>query len=207
MGLEISIEHNLKKVDANLKLLQKKLLPKAMKQALNKTLNRVVTKTSREFRDKERNMKVGLIKKKYIRKYKATGNNIATMQAKMWISGRGLHLLEFVRGSKDPRPQKGIAVRKRKKLKVRIRPSKTVTRKKLFIAKGHGGRNMVFRRQNNKLVKTPDQKGPLAAQTVPGYASIFRKLRFNQKIVRFANRVLLIEFNRSFNLQMSKMKK
>jgi len=213
LSIDITIEDNLKKVDANLKLLKNTLLPIAMRQALNKTLSSVVTKTVRKLRE-ERALKAVTIKgstkkgiKGFMKTFKSKGKNINKLKSKMWITGRSIPMIEFVRGSKDPREQKGIPVKRRKKISVRIRPGKTFKKKKLFIAKSNKGRNMVFRRMDNQLRKTPNQKGPIAEQSTTSLASIFRRRRVSRPIETFARRKLLIEFKRSFKLQMSKMKK
>jgi hypothetical protein len=204
-GISISLEHNLKKVDASLAKLRKQQIVKATRQAVNKTVTSVRTFTARKLRT-QRNLKVGEIKKAFMKLFKAKGNTIDKLNAKIEISGRSVSLIRYVTGKKEPRAQKGIAVKKRKDLKAKIKPGKSVKIKSAFIAKGTGGKYHVFRRMDNKRRKRPDQKGPIAKQSTSALSIIFERNNVRRPVETFAGRRLLIEFNRSVNLQLMKMK-
>lgn len=206
MAIQISLEDNLKKINASFGSLRKQLIVKATRQSLNKTLSSVQTLTNKRFR-KKRKMKASDIKKDFMKLKKARGSKMDQLQAEMQISGRALTLIRFVTGPKMPREQKGIAVKKRKPLRVRVEPGKSKKRGDVFIAKGNGGKYQVFRRTDNKKRKRQNrQKGPIEVQKTSALARIFERDNFRRPIETFAGRRLLLEFDRAIKFQLSKMK-
>lgn len=206
MSLNITLTDNLKKVAADFRGIKNKAIVNATRKALNKTVVSTGVKIAREFK-KVRALKIGVIKKDFLKLVKARGSNFAKLQAMVIISGRRVQLIRFVSGDKSPRNQKGLAVSKRRKLRVRVIPGKSNVRGKIFIAKSHGGKNLVFRRIDNKLNKSKraKQKGPLAVRTTPAFTTIFKRQKFQRGIETFVGRRLLIEFDRAIKLELAKI--
>jgi len=65
-------------------------------------------------------------------------DDISKMLVTMRLPGKTFGLLRFVDGRKTPAKQKGVEVKNRKKLRVKIQPGITTELKRAFIAKGSG---------------------------------------------------------------------
>ena len=133
MGIEISIEDNFDNLEGFLDDLKSKAAIEATRFSINRTLLTVRERSVQKIRDRL-NVKVGVLKKKHLRMKKAKGGTLMSMQGLLLYNANAIPLLEFVTGSKQPREQKGIPIAKRKPLKARIRPGKTIKLRKAFIA-------------------------------------------------------------------------
>lgn len=207
MSLEVTLIHNLKKVEADFRRLKSRGIVNATRKALNKTVVSTNVKIAREFA-KVRALKIGVIKKDFLTMVKARGSDFNKLSARVIISGRSVQLIRFVSGDKSPRNQKGVKpVSRRRKLRVRVIPGKSNVRGKLFIAKSHRGKNLVFRRIGNKRTpsKRDKQKGPIAVRVTPSLATIFKRQKFQSRIETFVGRRLLIEFDRAIKLELAKL--
>jgi len=142
MSLDIQINDSFKQMNRFITKLEVDVVRKSIRQAINKSILSVRTLTNEEIR-KRIKLKKGELNKRNLRVTKARGNIIDSMEAKVNVSGRPVSLIRLVRGPRKPAPQKGIAVSKRKKIRVEIRPGKVLKRPRSFIVKG------IF----NKIVK------------------------------------------------------
>ena len=196
MAIQIKIEHNLTDLSATLDKIKRRAATTAVRQALNRTIMSTRSQTNKAFRQ-ERKLKVSDINNKYTSIKRATGLNIDTMQSEIRIKSKSLSLINFVRGQKLPRAQKGISVVKRKPLKFEIKPNAIKDRRHLFIARGKSGNVHVFRRQGKKLLK----------QNAPGLGEIFGREIVNHPIQLFARATFKKEFSQAFQYQMSRLSK
>ena len=192
MTIQIKIEHNLTHMLHTLDKIKQRAAKIAVRQALNKTIMSTRTKSNQAFRQ-ERNLKLGDLNRKYTSLKRATGMNINQMEAQIKISGESISLIRFVKGSKLPRSQKGISVRKRKALRFEVKPSLIRARQKLFIARGKSNNVHVFLRAGNKIIK----------QNAPGLAQVFGRDAINQPITMFAKKDFKREFSQAFRHQLS----
>lgn len=82
------------------------------------------------------------------------GNNIDALAVGITFDKKPFSLIDFIKGAKTPRKQKGVPIAKRRKLKAEITKGKVTVLAKSFIAKGKGGNFHVFRRDKaGKLIK------------------------------------------------------
>lgn len=194
MAITIKIEHDLTKLSTTLDRVKRKAARLAVRQALNKTIVSTRSMLNRGFRG-ERKLKLSDINNKHTSMRRATGMDINDMEAQIKILGKSLSLINFVRGQKMPRMQKGIKVHRRKSLRFEIKPSQIKNRGRLFIARGKNDNVHVFRRVGKKLLK----------QNAPGLAEIFGREAFSHPIKLFARKTFAKEFGRAFSYQLSKV--
>ena len=64
--------------------------------------------------------------KKRLTVIKARGGSLKSVQGALVFSGTPIGMINFVVGNKSPIKQKGIKIKKRRKLKARIKPGKTI---------------------------------------------------------------------------------
>lgn len=134
-----------------------------------------------------------LDKAKYNRK-----DHLASFQSKVRTSDKPISLIHFVVGKKEPRPQKGIPIRRRRLLNVRI-SQKRAALAKAFIAKGRGGAVQVFRR---------GMAGKLIKQSVPSINVVFNRPAIRSRMMGIALKryVKEMEHNVPFYIGQIKMK-
>lgn len=157
------------------------------RMALNVAMRRGRVIVNKELR-KDISLKSGAINKR-IRIIQAKGNNISRMEGVMIFSGIPIGMMEFVVGKKTKIEQKGIKVRKRRKLKAKIAPGKTFRLKGAFIQDVKS--TQVFRRRSEgRRVRK------LGVSSIAVIA--FRRPRRDILV-----NVLTTRFNREFNRQIN----
>lgn len=195
MSLDINILHNLDKIPEMLDEFKTKQVVNAARRAINRSLTGG-RKESTDRLSQILRMKKGKIKKENIRISKAKGGSLGTLEGVLSYNTKGLEMLEFVVGSKQPRSQKGIPVRRRRKIKVEVTRGNRRTMPKVFIAKTTG-KNRVFRRNpgEKRLYRQHvpsishffDTKGNIKNRTL-----IHMRRRFEQEFTR----ELVVRINR-----------
>lgn len=170
MAIEIEFGDNFEAIGG---LIDMNIATKAAKAALRRT---APTLNKESLRRLQREMKVKPKDWKQMTRLKRVlkGNKLARFVVFLDIKKVSLPLFSYIVGSGHPRKQRGIKVEDRKPLSFKYakggrRTSKDPT---LFVAKGKGGKRMVFRRQKgtksegkrrkrtNKQIKV--QPGPVA---------------------------------------------
>lgn len=152
MGIDITIDHNFDQLEGLLDDIKAKAAIQAARHSINRTLLTVRQKSIERIR-KNLNVKVGTLRKKHLVIDRAKGGNLFTLEGQIKYNTTPIPMLEFVQGSKQPRPKKGIPIAKRKPLKARIRPGKTIKLRKAFIADAKtkqvfkGGKGRGFKKQ------------------------------------------------------------
>jgi len=195
MGVSIAIDDKqFKRMIFRLIRLNEQQIATATRQALNKTLTKMRGITQQ---------RIGLIynlKKKESKKdlflKRAFGNDIDQMQAVLQIKGRPIPLIRFLnKGQQTTRSTKGKKIADRPALKIQVHRGKTLKRKDVFLIRGHGGQNVVVRRQKAKKAR------PLGGrESVPGLATIIRRRGDSGTILRLAGIRLGNEFSRALNI-------
>lgn len=109
-------------------------LTRAAKRAANRTLLTIRKTAIGMIRTKLNVRPSDLKKANYISLDRATGNRLENVRASVVFSKRPIDMLYFVKGSKEPAPQKGIKVKRRRKVKVEIVPGKRTVLRRGFIA-------------------------------------------------------------------------
>lgn len=143
MSLKINIDHNFHDLKEMMNDLGNKDIAASARGAINRAMVRGRKVVIKQLRQDIR-LKSGAIKKR-ITINKAKSSSMHNMVGEMVFSGIPISMMEFVVGKKSTISQKGIKVRKRRKLKVRIAPGKSFTVKSGFIQKMKS--TQVFRRK------------------------------------------------------------
>lgn len=138
MSLKIDITENLLEIDQMFDEFKTKQIVLAARRAMNRAL---VTARKRNLSliPRELAIKKGELRKNHIRISKAKGGTIRSLEGDISFNTKGLPMLQFVRGKKQPSKQKGVKIRNRRKLKVMITPGNVRTMPKMFITKSTGG--------------------------------------------------------------------
>lgn len=129
----IKITTNLLDISDALGELGQKHLFRAVRRSINRALPAMRVK-SVDLIKRDIKLKTGFIRRG-TQLNKAKGANITNISGSIGFDSTPVPLMEFVRGSKTPLKQKGIAVSKRRKLKVEIRPGRRVVLAHAFIQK------------------------------------------------------------------------
>lgn len=193
--MRIKIGIDLNRVDVFLDNLKTKALVQATRGAMNRSLSMLVTRAGRIARD-NRKLKLKEIKNDFFKIKRAKGNSLGELDASLEISGRPMSLIRFVVGDKSPRPQAGIPVAKRKRVKVEVKPGTRAIRAHAFIAQGKGGNFQVFTRKG---------QGRFNKQSVPSLASVFAKDEIHVPLEKFAQEQFLSEFDRLFTYKLEQL--
>lgn len=182
------------------KTFEKKVLVTATRQAMNKALLAVRTKSVLAIKA-QRRMKSSVIKNKFMKMHKARGSQLDGLGARLNISGRKPSLIRFIKGRPEPpKPkEKGIMIRKRKPIRVEVKPGRTAVLRKAFVIKGKNSNNIIVRR------KTAGRE-PVVPQRIPALSNLFTKPKFRKPIEDHGGRQLLKEFDAAMKHQINKLK-
>ena len=204
MTIGIDLISNIEKVQKDFFRATNKDIIKATRSALAKSRTTLRKQTVKQIK-KRRNMKAGEIKKRMKLTKELNSNNINKLSVSLHMKDQKISMLPFVVGAKTPRKQKGVRVIKRKKISVRIRPTKRKTYPKIFIASGRRrkdgskGKFQVFRRN-------PDKKNKIFRQTVPSLHLLVEGKRFRRPVEKIVGIQLQKNFIRAYKFQLSKIK-
>lgn len=144
MSLDIRIDFDSSIAEELLGRLSYKQIAKITQRSMNTTIVSLRQKAIDETRKKVK-VREGVLRKKYTWIERARGNNLHGMEAVLNFSSHPLPLLEFVKGSKNVIAQKGIPIKKRRKLKFEITPGKVFKQAGAFIQRGPKSKQ-VFKR-------------------------------------------------------------
>lgn len=185
MGLEINIEHNFHDIKKMMDEISKVEILAATKKAMNVALTRGRVVVVKEIR-KHVNLAPAKVKKR-IQIKRASGESLNAVVGALAFSDIPIAMKEFVVGKKEDIKQKGIPVKKRRKLKVKIKPGKTVRLKGAFIQTMKS--QQVFRRRGD---------GPQSRKL--GTKSI-GTIAFQRNVRPRIEETILKRFDREFNRQ------
>lgn len=157
MGLRITIQDNFLDLAEAFKELDSKQLEAAGRRAINRTLL-TMRKEAIILITQKVKVKPKELRDRYISLDKP-GSGVSSLQGAIVFSGESLHLMKFVKGDTSPIKQKGIPIKRRRKLKVEITPGKRFVLKGGFIQKANS--NQVFKRGKGRS---------LIRQTAPSIA-------------------------------------
>jgi hypothetical protein len=135
-GLEISITDNFMQIASGFQKLNTYHLVNGARRAINRTLTSVRVEAIGLIKEKI-NIKSTTLKDRHIQLRKASGGSLQSLQGSLLFSNDPIPMLEFVKGSKEPIVQKGLAVKQRSKVKVEITPGKRFVLHKAFIQRVH----------------------------------------------------------------------
>ncbi len=130
--MDLKIEFDYLETFLALDKLQNKDLVQGTRKAMNRTLLTLRQESINKITDKIK-IKPKTLREKHIALSKAQGGSIEALEASIDFSSDPVPLIEFVKGSKDVIQQKGIPVKRRRKLRVEITPGKKFVMKGAFI--------------------------------------------------------------------------
>jgi hypothetical protein len=163
MSFKVEIKNNIQDAFHAFSQLKRVEIARAAKRAINRTLT-TLRKESVPVIKQELNIKSSVLKS-YISLQKAEGRGFADLSGSLVFQSRGLALIDFVRGSKQPTQQKGVAVKRRKKVKVQVKPGRTYVVRGGFIANTQSRGLQVFKR-------TKANRSHLLMQTTPSLGQL-----------------------------------
>jgi hypothetical protein len=201
LDLEISLDHDIKQINGFFSDLKFRALTTAARQALNKTVTATRSNALKELR-KRRKAKLKDLKS-FVRIKRASGGNIAELEARVDFAGVPLPMILFLVGQKSPKRQT-LPNRRRKPRKFEIVTGQRKEKAGLFVEKAkRGGRKFrVFRRADPN-----DRSKGFKAQSTPSIAATLRKKKnMLRRIENHAIARLQKEFDSALRNQLSKLK-
>lgn len=199
--LDISLDRDIKEIDAFFDDLKFKAVTLAARQGLNRAARNIKAVANKEIR-KRRKMKLKDVKSR-IDITKATGLNIANLEARVDFSGAPLPMILFILGQKTPKTQKLKNVR-RKSRRFEVVKGQKKKKKGLFIQKAKRGKRQfqVFRRGDPS-----DKSRGFRMQSAPSIAELLRKKsNILRRIENIGIAIMQKEYDRALALQLSKLK-
>lgn len=210
MSIDITATSEIKKIEIVLDKIRLKALTKATRRSLNKVMREMAKNDVPDAIRKQRNIKKSRIKKRFLEKFKARGSNLANLEARIQISKKAVPLIEYVKGKREPRSQKGISIRKRKKVRVAIQKGKSTVVSKGFLARVKNNKVHVFRHTSRTKSKTSG-KGkrtalPIRAITTGALTFLFHDKSFRSPLEKAAATQLGPILRREFEIELDKLK-
>ena len=170
MSLDIEITSTLLDAAKMFDGLNPREVGKSARRAINRTLL-TLRKESLKQIPEHLKIKPKTLRDRYIRLNKAQGGN--NYEGSIDFSSEPIPMIEFVRGSKDPIKQKGIKVKRRKKLRVEITPGKRFVLRRGFIQ----------RVLSKQVFKRPEGKEGFKKQSTPSVGMIVLKRGIGKALV------------------------
>lgn len=207
MQIEISLDKDIREIDAFFDELKFKAVTLAARQAINRTGRDLRTLSIKEIRKRRKlklkDLKGGTKGKGNVTFRKATGTNLAFLEGLLSFSGRPLPLILFILGQKVPKRQT-LPNRRRKSRRFEIRPGDKKAKRGLFIQKAKRGsqRFQVFRRKDPS-----DSSKGFVMQSVPSVAQFLTsKMNILRKIENSGIAIMQREYDKALKFQLDKLK-
>lgn len=208
MTIDITIDFDkaFTELDTWLKKAETKVLAKAIKRTLSKKAVTVRNLWGEELKRVIR-LTPSLIKRKLLIRKRLAGG-VRAMEVNIGTDKREdpLSMISFIRGSKKPRNQKGIAVKRRGKVKTEVIPGRVINQKSAFVAKGKGQRAdgkenfHLFRR------KKKGSKEVLVKQSAPRLTHYASNKNVMRTVQRRAGLILTKEIVSQLKIELSKLR-
>lgn len=164
MSFKVEITDNLNQGFEVFDKLKKNEVFRSARTAINRTLTTLRKDSVIEIK-KEMRISSSLLKNKYIWVDKARGKGLRTLSGSVVYQSRGLQLIDFIRGARAVTPQKGIPVKKRKKIRAEVTPGKRFVVSGGFVSQTASKGLQIMKRDK----KT---KGYLQMQTAPSLGAL-----------------------------------
>jgi len=164
MSFKVEITENIAQGYEVFDKLKKNEVFKAARTSINRTLTSLRKESVIEIK-KEMRIQSSVLKNKYIWIDKAGGKGLRALSGSVVFQSRGLQLIDFVRGAKAVTPQKGIPVKRRKKVRVEVAPGKRFVVAGGFITKT-ASKGLQIMKADKKT------KGHLLMQTAPSLGAL-----------------------------------
>lgn len=186
MSLDISITSNIADVVSSFKDLPDNIIYQGTRVAINRALTTGRKEAGKTMRERL-NVKARDMKSK-IKKTNAKGGQLRSLVGVLSFDDTPQPLLNFVKGNKNLIKQKGVKIRKRRKLKVEITRGKKFVLKSGFIQKVRS--KQVFKRGDS---------GKLYKQSAPSVGEFIMRRKFKKPV----SKKMIESFNKNLRNQMS----
>ena len=147
MSLDFNILHNLEATEEWLDSIKVKAVLGAARAAINKTLRSTRVFSVKAIAKQYRLKPSGLSRrevKSMMKVKKARGGSLNSLEGQIKYDTTPIPILKFISGAQEIIKQKGIKVKKRRRLRAEIRPGKKILLKGAFIQRVHS--KQVFKR-------------------------------------------------------------
>ncbi len=163
MSFKVEIQDNLIEGFQVFDKLRKTEVFRAARTAINRTLTTLRKDSVIEIK-KEMRIQSSVLKNKYIWLDKAKGKSLNSLSGSVVYQSRGLQLIDFLRGTKAITQQKGIPIKRRKKVRVEVTPGKRFVVAGGFIQKTTS--------KGLQIMKGGKVKGHMKMQTAPSLGAL-----------------------------------
>jgi len=187
MAVDISITSNILDAAMEMKNYSNQVVVQSARKAINRSLTtgRKLSRKSLRERLNIKNKDIGN-KSRKMRIQKARGGRMASLTGSLEFETTPLPMLMFIKGKKTPIKQRGVKLRKRRKLKAEVYRGKKLNMAPAFIQKVRT--TQVFRRQAS---------GKLHRQSAPSVGEFMKRKVFFKN----PRKGMLVMFNRTLNEQ------
>lgn len=205
MGIDLDILSGLDKIEVKINQLKKSAIPSAVRKSLNSSVKFMQSRSLDEIVKVRKIAKTKLRKnhmsiKKYLR---GAWTDFAVI---LKVLPTKIPLLEFVKGSKKPRVQRGKKSKGgkypgRKRISVEAVPGHAEKPDGIFIANTHG-KMRVFRRHpdSRSRGRRRQRTSPrIITQNTPALTNFFQDASFNAPIIKKTGEYMRAEFMRIVN--------
>ena len=185
VSLDLKILEGLDEIKTRISSLEKKAIPSAVRKSLNSAGKFIQTRSIEEI-VKVRKLKKSKLKKDYLEIKKYLRGSWTDFAVVFRVLAKPIPLLEFIKGAKTPRKQKGKKSRGGKypgrgRLKAEIVPGMAAKPEGIFIAKSKSGKMRVFRRHPDSKSKGSrrQRSSPrIVTQNTPSLTTFFKNERW-----------------------------
>lgn len=167
------------------------VIVKSYRQGINKALASTRTFGARKINERY-NLKQGRIKRRFIKILRASGNDIERLRGFIRFQSKPIHLSEFMKGDTSP-SQKGVSVKGRAKLRIKVRKGRARRMRNGFVGPGqNSNKPIIFKRKGKGRLK-------IVAQKVAGIGTLVGRKKFLGMIESHALQKLEEKYAQAFN--------
>jgi hypothetical protein len=213
VGLELNVFEGLEKIKVTISALEKKILPTAIRRSLKDSAKFMQARSIEEI-VKVRKIAKGKLKANSFRTQEfLRGPNWTNFAIIFKVLSKPLPLIDFVKGSKKPRKQKGKKSQggkypSRSRIGVEIVPGMPSKPEGIFIAKGKSDKMAVFRRHPKSKSKgrRRQRSDPrIVTQNIPSIHNFFKDQRWVKPILDKTARYMPGAFIRAMNVLLKRI--
>ena len=198
MSIQIDILGSLDKAKTVIDRIKFKAVPKAARRSLNRVITASRVRAIKGIK-RRRKLKPTELKKKFVLLKKARGSRIDKLQAEILFNRNPVSAIRFLVGPKQPSKQKGVKVKKRRVVRLHVKPGRRTKMPKAFIARGRGGNLQIFQRRGKK-------RFPIVKRGTAAISTVVDKSGLGKRLQKFAQKRLDIEFQRNLEHELNQIK-
>lgn len=174
---------------------------RGINQAMKTTIRRAAIPLRKEITNeirREKRLTVGEIKRKHLRMNKKLNGPMSSWEVNVDVLDVKIPLLQFIKGKKTPRNQRGRKVKRRSVLRAEVRPGSRITIQTGFIIRGKSGLQ-VFKRKTKKAI-------PIARQMVSSPHHDVEKRDVRDRILDRITKLMTKNFTKNVEFFLGRIK-